>query len=107
IFLSSVWAASDAVADSYPPVIQGNVQTVAVDAAGNRYVTGPFSGAVDFNPGVGADVKTSASFIGGDVFVTRFNSDGTYGWTQTFGGGFPQTGGAPKNGYGITVSGST
>jgi hypothetical protein len=41
-------------------------------------------GTVDFNPGVGEDTKTSGG--GFDVFVTRFEKDGSYAWTQTFGG---------------------
>jgi len=50
---------ADAVANAYPPVIQGNAQAVAVDVDGNRYVTGYFSGAVDLNSGVGLDPKAS------------------------------------------------
>jgi len=72
----------DAVAAA--PVVQGFVKGVAIDASGNRYITGHFSGTRDFNPGVGVDGKTSAG--GNDIFVTRFNADGTYGWTQTWGG---------------------
>src|SRR5262249_18519550 len=75
---------ADAVAHTYPPVIQGYASAVAVDTAGNHYVTGWFSGTVDFNPGTGADMKTS--FGDTDVFITRFNADGSYAWTQTFGG---------------------
>ena len=79
---------ADAVANVYPPVIQGTLETqgqsLTLDSAGNRYVCGDFSGTLDFNPGVGADVKVSAG--GTDAFVTRFNADGSYGWTQTFGG---------------------
>jgi hypothetical protein len=78
---SRVWADDDAVA--IPPAVQGNVTGVAVDADGNRYVTGSFSGTRDFNPGVGADIKTAAN--GEDLFVTRFNADGSYAWTQTLG----------------------
>lgn len=76
---------TNAVAQSHPPVIQGSVSSVAVDSSGNQYVVGQFSGTVDFNPGVGVDGKVS---MGGSTaaFVTRFNVDGTYAWTQTFGG---------------------
>jgi hypothetical protein len=41
-------------------------------------------GTLDFNPGVGEDSKTSGG--GFDVFVTRFEKDGSYAWTKTFGG---------------------
>lgn len=77
----------DLIATFYPPVIQGSVnpgQSVAIDAAGNRYVVGYFSGVLDFNPGPGLDAKSSAG--SSSAFVTRFNADGSYAWTQTFGG---------------------
>ena len=78
----------DAVAATYPPIIQGgptgNNQSLALDAAGNRYISGAFSGTRDFNPGVGSDIKVSAG--NNDAFVTRYNADGSYSWTQTFGG---------------------
>ncbi|HEY3324961.1 MAG TPA: PKD domain-containing protein [Planctomycetota bacterium] len=85
--LLSALHGTEQIATSYPPVIQGNAgqsQSVAVDAAGNRYVVGDFSGTRDFNPGPGLDVK--GTFGSSDAFVTRFNADGSYAWTQTFGG---------------------
>jgi len=77
--------AANAVANTYPPVIQGgDIAGVSVDVAGNRYVTGNFQGTLDFDPTVGVDLKPPAG--NSDCFVTRFNADGTYAWTQTFGG---------------------
>ena len=96
----------DAVAKTNPPVAQGSIQGVAIDGAGNRYVVGSFSGAVDFNPQVGADVKTSAGSV--DAFVTRFNANGSYSWTQTFGGGpnaADQANGVAVTGSGVYVVG--
>ncbi|HLX64117.1 MAG TPA: PKD domain-containing protein [Planctomycetota bacterium] len=87
---STVLRAEDAVAT--PPVIQGYVAALAVDAAGNRYVTGSFYDAKDFNPGVGADIKTPAGWS--DLFVTKFNADGSYAWTQTVGAADSSTIGA-------------
>ncbi|MBN2353423.1 MAG: SBBP repeat-containing protein [Spirochaetales bacterium] len=57
---------------------------VAVDAGGNIYISGHFMGTVDFDPGSGTDIKTGSPV--GDVFLTKFNADGTYGWTRAFGG---------------------
>ncbi len=76
--------AADQVAVLNPPVIQGEPLGVTIDKSGVRYVAGRFMGTVDFNPGMGEDSKTSGG--GFDVFVTRFEKDGSYGWTRTFGG---------------------
>jgi len=40
-----------------------------------------FSDTVDFDPGPGTDIQISAG--GRDAFLTKINSDGTYGWTKT------------------------
>ncbi|OGM26396.1 hypothetical protein A2628_00005 [Candidatus Woesebacteria bacterium RIFCSPHIGHO2_01_FULL_40_22] len=57
-------------------------QGVAVDSAGNVFVTGYFQSTVNFNDG-GTDNHTSGG--GTDIFITKYNADGTYGWTRTFG----------------------
>ncbi len=81
---SAIVHASDSVAQSFPPAVQGTVTGVAVDSQQNRYVCGYFAGTLDFNPGIGEDSKTSQN--GFTAFVTRIDRDGTYNWTQTFGG---------------------
>ena len=58
-------------------------QSVAVDSSGNIYITGSFQQTVDFNPGGTADSHTAAS---DDIFLTKINSDGSYGYTKTMGG---------------------
>jgi hypothetical protein len=57
---------------------------IIVDNSGNVYVTGAFTGTVDFNPGTGTDNKTSSG--GTDIFLTKYNSEGSYIWTITTGG---------------------
>ncbi len=53
------------------------------DDAGNTYVVGRFTGTMfDLNPFVGEDNRTSRLE---DVYVTRFDADGSYAWTQTLG----------------------
>jgi len=59
-------------------------QGVSTDAAGNVYVVGHFESSVDFDRGTGVDTHTSAGLS--DVYVTKLNADGSYGWTRTFGG---------------------
>lgn len=57
---------------------------VAIDNDDNIYLAGNFSSTVDFDPGAGTDNKTAVGFS--DLFLTKFNADGTYGYTKTIGG---------------------
>jgi hypothetical protein len=59
-------------------------RSVAADASGTVYVVGTFNGSVDFDPGAGTDSKASAGIS--DIFLTKINADGTYGYTKTMGG---------------------
>jgi len=58
--------------------------SLAVDSAGNIYLTGSFSGTVDFDPGAGITNLTSAG--SGDVFVSKLNAVGNLVWAKSFGG---------------------
>ena len=58
-----------------------NAQTI--DAAGNIIVAGYFSGTVDFDPGAGSNSITSTA--GTDFFISKFDANGNYQWTKTFG----------------------
>ena len=49
---------------------------VAVDGLGNAYVTGCFSGTVDFDPGSGVDNHTSNGYC--DVFLIKFLPNGNW-----------------------------
>ncbi|MCR4413037.1 MAG: hypothetical protein NUV77_11515, partial [Thermoguttaceae bacterium] len=51
----------------------------AVDAAGNLYLAGYFSGTVDFDPGEGEATLTGAS---GDMFLAQYRADGSFGWVR-------------------------
>ncbi len=54
--------------------------SVAVDASGNVFVTGSFTGTVDFGGG------GLVSAGGTDIFLAKYDADGTYQWSQRFGG---------------------
>jgi len=59
---------------------------VVVEGSANVYVTGTFQGiSVDFNPdSVGVDPQSSNGW--GDVFLSKFDSYGTFAWACTWGG---------------------
>ena len=54
---------------------------IETDALDNQYITGHFSGWVDFDPADGQDLHQG----NGSGFATKINADGSYGWTKIFG----------------------
>jgi hypothetical protein len=58
--------------------------SVATDKAGNRYVTGGFSGTVNFNPNGNAVIVTSLGTK--DAYVAKYAPDNTLIWVQRMGG---------------------
>ncbi len=63
-----------------------HVYAIVNDAGGNSYITGSFSGTVNFNPGTGTNSKTSA---GEAIFVLKLNAAGEYVWVKTVGDNIP------------------
>ena len=57
---------------------------IAVDAAGNRYITGQYQNTVDFDPGPGMTPLTASA--ASDIFVVKLNSSGSLVWAKSFGG---------------------
>ncbi|MCS3795014.1 SBBP repeat-containing protein [Niastella sp. OAS944] len=53
---------------------------MAVDAAGNAYTTGDFSGTVDFDPGAGVQNLTA---FGRDIFISKIDANGNYVWAKS------------------------
>jgi hypothetical protein len=72
---------ADAWTTTWPPITFGTVRAVTCDDAGNRYIAGDFSNHRDFDPRQGS-IDPQATYGYTDVFVTRFNADGSYAWTQ-------------------------
>ncbi len=74
---------------------------ITVDNSGNVFVTGSFGSTVNFQADWGGtDNKTSAG--GYDIFVTKINSNGTYGWAKKIG----DTGNDDGNGLIVDNSGN-
>lgn len=62
----------------------------AIGPGGATYILGGFSGTVDFNPTSGTDSLISNGYT--DTFVTKINSDGSYGSSVRFGTGLSDGG---------------
>jgi hypothetical protein len=63
---------------------EDQIADLAVDASGAVYVTGTFTGSVDFDPGTGLRVLTSLG--GNDVFVARYSATNALVWAVQLGG---------------------
>ena len=82
---AAAWDTTAGNDTNYGSITFGGTQTDysrggAVDGSGNGYVTGHFTGTVDFGAG---DVTSNGDY---DVFVTKVNAAGVHQWTTTFGG---------------------
>ncbi len=58
---------------------------IITDSEGNVYVTGFFTGSVDFDPNDGVHIRTSVS-SSRDIFVLKLDSLGNFIWANSFGG---------------------
>jgi len=56
--------------------------TVDTDPFGNAYITGPFDGPSDLDPGPGEDIHTDRD----GCFLSKFNSSGELIWARSWGG---------------------
>jgi|SRR6185436_10931826 len=59
-----------------------DVNSIALDASGNIYVSGYFSDTVDFDPGPGVYNLVSASFY--NSFILKLNSSGNFVWANSW-----------------------
>ena len=58
-------------------------KSIAIDAAGNVYTTGYFTGITDFDPGAGSTNLTSAG--GTDIFILKLDAGGNLLWAKGIG----------------------
>jgi hypothetical protein len=65
--------------------------TISTDIHGNVYVTGGFTGEVNFNPGASAETLTTLS-NSQDAFILKLDSSGSYLWSKRIGGTGSDTG---------------
>ncbi|MFZ5971787.1 MAG: T9SS type A sorting domain-containing protein [Bacteroidota bacterium] len=69
---------------------EDEVRDLRLDAAGNVYVTGYFGGVVDFDPGTGTTLLTSAGQR--DIFVAKYSNAGALIWARRIGSTASETG---------------
>ncbi len=62
-----------------------------LDRSGSSYVTGYFTGSVDFDPGPGTFFM-AASLSFPDIFILKLDSLGNFVWSKRIGGGGPESG---------------
>ncbi|MCD6066043.1 MAG: C-terminal target protein [Bacteroidetes bacterium] len=87
-----VWAKNIGGTSFYPS------HDVAVDLTGNVYITGYFSGTIDFDPGAGTVNLTAAG--NNDIFIVSFTAAGDLVWAKQQGST------SADYGYGITTDAS-
>lgn len=71
---------------------------ITTDDQGNVYLSGNFTGTVDFDPGIGVFQRSAQG--NWDAFVLKLDFQGNFEWARTFGGG------SADYGYAITYSDS-
>lgn len=60
------------------------LNSMAIDSSGNIFIAGQFTTTIDFDPGPGVASYTAAT--GRNMFVAKYDKDGTYLWANVFGG---------------------
>lgn len=73
--------------------ISNTVNSVSIDSSGNVFSVGGFRGQdVEFDNTSGTDLHsctldTYGNYTYTDLFITKYNNDGSYGWTRSYGSG--------------------
>lgn len=87
IFVSKLDASGDFVwAVAIGAIALDNGYSIAVDAASNVYVTGYFSGTVDFDPNNAAVFNLTTNANSSGIFVLKLNSSGNFVWAKAMDG---------------------
>jgi hypothetical protein len=76
-------------ANSGGGAIADQATSIAVDASGNSYITGPFSSS-SISFGSTTLTTTNNTSIGmTDIFVAKYSSSGAFQWAKNYGGTYP------------------
>ena len=57
---------------------------IIIDENDDLYIAGNFGGSPDFDPGDGIDIRTTNG--GNDIYLSKFDSSGSFQWVRTWGG---------------------
>lgn len=60
-----------------------SVKSVSMDTSGGIYITGIYSGSLDFDPGAGQDIRQPPGEIWDSMYVAKYMTDGSYAWANT------------------------
>ena len=60
--------------------------SITVDARGNVYTTGLFTGAGDFDPGPGVFILTPIFSGNSNIFISKLDASGAFLWAKSIGG---------------------
>jgi hypothetical protein len=76
-------------AKSFGSTATDSGKLITTDASGNIYVTGLFSGTVDFNPGTGiSELTANPSNV--DAFIQKLDGDGNFIWAKSIFGNYQE-----------------
>ena len=62
---------------------EAKANSITIDASGNVYTAGYFTGLTDFDPGVGTYILTN--YDDDDIFIQKMDSSGNFLWAKSFG----------------------
>lgn len=75
-------------------------QSIEIDSVNNVYIVGSYTGATDFDPGVGTVYLPVDMFSASQAFVAKYTSSGAYVWAKGFGSA---SGNGLEYGYGAAI----
>jgi hypothetical protein len=79
-----LWAKQISGPPQSPSNVSAYVMGMAVSPAGEVYITGSFSGAVDFDPGPGQAMMNGGP-VGSNIFICKLDALGNFVWAKQMG----------------------
>lgn len=72
-----------------------NIKNIVADGSGSLYITGGFSGTIDFDPGATTYTMATSASTDVDVFICKLSAAGVFVWAKQVGGIY--------NDYGLSI----